>query len=267
MEIGTVSALSIAGMIVSFIISIVLPVCLCIYGCRKMKARLSSFFIGCGIFVVFALILEQILHAVVLTAAGTKLTDNLLLYGLYGGLAAALFEETGRFIAMKFFMKNKLDKKNAWMYGAGHGGIEAILLIGLTYISNIATALMINSSQLDTILGTLDESQRTATIEALSALWTTPGYQFFLGGLERIFAITIQISLSVFVYYGVKNSKKIFIVLAVFLHFLVDFSSVILSDKIPVWGIEIVLCFMAVIIGAIAFKVYNIKETEESENA
>lgn len=267
MEISTVSTLSIAGMIVSLMISIVLPVCLCIYGCKKMKARLSSFFIGCGIFVVFALILEQILHGIVLTITGTKITDNILLYALYGGLAAALFEETGRFVAMKFFMKNQLDKKNAWMYGVGHGGIEAILLIGITYISNIATALMINSNQLDTILRTLDESQKTATIEALSALWTTPGYHFFLGGMERIFAITIQISLSILVYYGVKNSKKVFIALAMLLHFLVDFVSVILSKKIPVWGIELVICLMAVIIGVIAFKIYNMKKTEEIQNA
>lgn len=264
MEISTVSTLSIVGMIVSLIISIGMPVCLCIYGCKKWKAKLSSFFIGCGTFVLFALILEQILHGVVLTIWGTKITENLLLYGLYGGLAAALFEETGRFVAMKFFMKKQLDKKNAWMYGVGHGGIESILLIGISSISNIMNALMINSNQLGTILETLEQSQKEATIEALSALWTTPGYQFFLGGLERIFAIALQISLSILVYQAVRNGQKKFFVLAIFLHFLVDFLAVALSSKLPVLGLEIIVFGVAVITGFIAFKVYNKKETNEN---
>ena len=31
------------------------------------------------------------------------------------------------------------------MYGAGHGGVEAMLLLGLTSINNIANSTLINS--------------------------------------------------------------------------------------------------------------------------
>ena len=34
-----------------------------------------------------------------------------------------VFEETGRLIAMKFWMKKWLDFPNALMYGIGHGGV------------------------------------------------------------------------------------------------------------------------------------------------
>ena len=46
------------------------------------------------------------------------------LYAVYGGLMAALFEETGRYSAMRFLVK-PMDFPNAFMYGAGHGGVEA----------------------------------------------------------------------------------------------------------------------------------------------
>ncbi|MDE6674072.1 MAG: hypothetical protein K2K19_04555, partial [Acetatifactor sp.] len=51
---------NIIGIIVSFIISVGLPIALCIIVRRKTKARISSFFIGAATFFVFALILEQI---------------------------------------------------------------------------------------------------------------------------------------------------------------------------------------------------------------
>ena len=126
LEWGTVSGASLGGMIFSLILSIGLPIALLILVKNKLKANLTSFVIGSAVFIVFALVLESLMHSVVLTATGTLLTDNLILYGLYGGLAAALFEETGRLIAMKFFMKDSLNKPNTLMYGIGHGGIEAI---------------------------------------------------------------------------------------------------------------------------------------------
>ena len=105
LEWGTVSGASLVGMVFSLTLSIVLPVALLILVKVKLKANLISFIIGSATFIVFALMLEPILHSVVLTAAGTLLTDNIILYGLYGGLAAALFEETGRLLAMQLLKK------------------------------------------------------------------------------------------------------------------------------------------------------------------
>ncbi len=46
-----------------------------------------------------------------------------------------------------------LDFPNAFMYGAGHGGVEAMLLCGVTSISNIASAVMINSGTMSCTAG------------------------------------------------------------------------------------------------------------------
>ena len=172
---------------------------------------------------------------------GEKLTGNIWFFAIYGGLAAGLFEETGRLLSMKIFMKKSLSKENSIMYGIGHGGVESVILIGLTYVSNIVTAIMINAGMLDATLASLEESLRVQTIEQLSALWLTPSWQFYIAGLERVLALGLQICLSFIVYKGVKENKVYFYLLAVIIHFLVDAGLILLSQIIPVYGVELAL--------------------------
>lgn len=262
MQMNSVPTLSIIGMVFSLVIAIVIPVALCILVRHKTKARLSSFFYGCAIFFVFALVLEQILHVIVLHVFGKGITENILLYALYGGMAAALFEETGRFVAMKFLMKKHLTKENALMYGVGHGGLESILIVGISYLNNIVMAILINSSQIETMLAPLSESQKESTLQTLSALWTLPSAQFFAAGVERILAIALQISLSILVYKAVKSGQKKFWVLAMGFHFLVDFIAVISAQKISIWFTEALILAMTAVTGVIAYRIFK----AESEN-
>ena len=136
--------------------------------------------------------------------AGEALTGSVILYAVYGGLMAALFEETGRYIAMRFLVK-PMDFPNAFMYGAGHGGVEAMLLCGVASISNIASAVMINSGTMSAQLATLDAKKAADTAAALSALWTTPSLTFFAGGVERIIAVVLHLSLSILVFQSIRK--------------------------------------------------------------
>ena len=146
-----VSGLSIGCIGISLVICLTIPVFAAYYMKRQQGATLRSFLVGMMSFIFFALIAEQMLHVVVLSVFQDYMTDpeHLLVYAIYGGLAAAVFEETGRFIAMKYLMRNRLYKKEALMYGLGHGGVEAILIGGIGSFSNLATAISINSGALD----------------------------------------------------------------------------------------------------------------------
>ena len=257
MEWGTVSTASILGMVFTLIISVGIPFILMAIIRRKTRARISSFFIGCGIFLVFALILEQILHVVVQMTVGAMLQENIFLYGLYGGLAAALFEETGRYIAMRFFMKERLDKGNALMYGAGHGGIEAILIVGITSVNNIATSIMINSGGIQATMAMLDSELAETTYQQLEALWQLPAYQFYMGGVERMCAIALQICLSVLVYKAVKTGERKYFAGAFLLHFAVDFLTVVTASALSVWAVEVVLVITVAVIGGCTMTLYR----------
>ena len=98
---------------------------------KKYQVNITTILVGAGVFFVFALVLESMVHQVVLQGPNGKIIlDNIWYYALYGGLAAALFEETGRFLAMKFVLKKEPGTAlTAVGYGIGHGGIEMLLIV------------------------------------------------------------------------------------------------------------------------------------------
>ena len=128
------------------------PLGLGIFFWRKSKGRWRFFLIGCIIFPVFVLILERTAHSLLLYGApGAVLQGNIWLYAFYAGLMAGVFEECGRWLAFKLSLRWSRGPGDALMYGAGHGGIEAILLAGMTMLSNITLALALNRGGLEAV--------------------------------------------------------------------------------------------------------------------
>lgn len=245
MEIQTVSGVAMAGVICSILLSIGVPVALLIFARKKYQAKVSSFFIGAGTFLLFAMVLEQIMHLLVMQVGGLSADSNPWLYYVYAAAAAAVFEETGRIIAMKFWMKKRLDFSNALMYGIGHGGVEAVLIGGLAGISNLISMVMINSGAIQQSLTALPEELKKQTIEQLSTLWTTSAPLFFVSGIERVSAILLHIGLSLLIYRALRSKKRKTAVLAYGIHFVVDFAAVAGAAYLPVWVIEIGIFAMA----------------------
>lgn len=265
---GTVPIASMLGMVFSFIISLGLPVFLVIYWRKKTKASIPVFFIGAGIFFVAVIVLESIFHSIVLKITKDAITGNPFVYALYGGLAAGIFEECGRLIAMKRFMKKTLDKKNSIMYGIGHGGCEAILLVAFSSVTNLFTSLMINSGTMEMSLDLLPEETKAATITQLSTLCSIPSGSFFASGIERISAVAIHICLSFLVYYSVKEKKKEWFFIAIAIHAAFDFVAALMSRLgANMWILEATMAAMVTVIAYFTYGMYkkcNDQETEDS---
>ena len=242
---GTVSSLSIAFMAVSCLISFGVPIALFIYLQVAKKADIYPFFAGCTVMLLFAFLLESGAHQVILSSpAGETIRGSVWLYALYGGLMAGLFEETGRYLAFSFALKRYRDKNvNALMYGAGHGGFEAIVISGLTMINNLAWSHMINSGNIEAITGSLSGDALAQAEQSISLLVSTPSYQFLLGGVERVLAIILHLALSVLVWFAAKWDGKLHLYgIAVLLHAAVDAVAVILSQT----GVHVVIVEIAV---------------------
>lgn len=250
-----VPSASIVGMIFTLLISVAVPVAAFIIAALKWKGKagISSFFIGAASFVLFAMVLERILHTIVFRFAGTLFTNHIFLYALYGGLAAGLFEETGRFLAMKYCIRDRLNRENAILYGIGHGGAEAILIVGLTYVNNLTYSLLINSGTLPSLLSTYDEGTRQTIMTQLDALGTTAGYQFYMAGVERISAMLLHVVLSYLVYLAIRNHKMGCYVLAVFIHAAIDAGTVLLSAKVSIILMEVILIAAVVLLAAVVY--------------
>jgi uncharacterized membrane protein YhfC len=242
-----VSTLSIVFMFVSLLVIFLFPISLLIYMHRRERISWKAVLVGALVFIVFQFATRLPLLNYLNTQGWFQaLATNLVFTGVVvGGLTAGLFEETGRYLGFRFFLKGELCWKNGIAYGIGHGGIEAIGLIGLTYINNLALSFMINNGMFDTMVAPYLDSGMAAEIKR-SLIETAPG-MFLLGGLERVFTIVIQIALSLVVLYGVMNRKISYLFLAILLHTAINAPAVLTARGLSFWYIELYLLFLAVI--------------------
>ena len=255
-----VSSASIAVMIGGIVFILALVIGLMLFYKIKYHTKITTFLIGAATFILFALVLEQIMHVIVLfkLPAGEKIQNNIWLYALYGGLAAGIFEETGRLIAMRFLLKKEHDKPHtALMYGAGHGGCEAILIGILSLISNLVYAFLINAGQEQMLLTQVPAEQQETLRTAFTQLKEYSPAVFAAVPAERISAVTLHIALSVLVWTAVVRKKPPMFLLAIFLHFFVDAASVLLKDKIPIAVLELLIFVMSALTAILAYAVWK----------
>ncbi len=247
----------IAMMVAQAAFGILGPVILLLVLRYRYGMKVEAFVIGCIIMLVFAMVLEGAVHRLVLgSSAGAVITGNILYYAFYGASMAALFEEVGRFTAFHVLMKHMHgDDRNAIMYGAGHGGFEVFMILGMTGISNIALATSVNSGSLP------EYTDETAAMmeQSVEVLKNTAASAYLLGMVERVSAVMLQIALSIIVWQTVKQLKGrfLFLILAMLLHFAVDFATVILTSMIPLAVYEVMLLAVSVIILLLALKLYR----------
>ena len=259
---NTVSNAAIISMAAVGVLAFCIPVVLLFWFRKKKKADLVPFFIGMAVMFLFALVLESLVHQLVLNVlpVGQRILNNIWLYALYGGMMAGLFEETGRFIAFKTVLKRYRGRDiNALMYGAGHGGIEAAMVLGSAMISNIVLAIMMNCNMTSVVTAKATEAtlpQIEATFDALRN--TAPG-MYFVSLLERIIAIPIQLALSVLVWFAAKQKGKWYLYpVAILLHFLVDAILVVVAHYLTsTWLIYTILIAETVPLVLFAYAVWK----------
>ena len=257
----TVPVLSILFMGLALASSIALPVGLCIYFRKSKKADLLPFFVGCGVMILFAFVLESFAHRLILNSKlGPAITGNIWAYGLYGGFMAGLFEETGRFLAFQTILRKKQgNDANALMYGAGHGGIEAFILLGITSVNNILYSVLINTGKTEVLTVAVAGEALGQVEEAVRALIATPSWYFLLGSVERVLAVILHISFSVLVWFAAKKKNRVYLYpAAILLHLVVDTGSAVLAGKnASPFLIEALVVVFTVISALIARKVWK----------
>ena len=215
------------------------------------KEKAFAVFIGCITFAVFALVLEGACNALILGGGRSlALMQKPLLYGLFGGFMAGLFEESGRFVAFKLFLKKtRDDNSTALYYGAGHAGFEVLYII----VTTIITIAMADK------LGAQAQTQ----IQGQSPL------MYLVAVIERIPAIAVHVSLSVLVWFAVKNKGQFYLYpLAILIHLLFDMVAGSLSlMNVNIAIIEVLFYVMAVPVICLAIALWkkNSSKKEESE--
>ena len=252
-----------------FAFSLIILVCALVFIRLRLKTKIKPFLIGGLTWLLFATMLEGSVHGVVLSIF-PGLRENTLAFAIYGGLMAGIFEELGRYLAFKVFFKRDMENdKNALAYAAGHGGFEAAILFGSTMISNIVISIMLNNGMTSALTATAT-AETLPQIEAMfESLKTTAPYTYFIGLLERFFAVAVQLSLSVFVWFAAKDGRKWYLYpLAILLHFLVDGCLVVVAQYFTsYWIIYGILLLETAAVALLAYAIWKRNAKKEQTDA
>lgn len=212
-----------SGVIFAVCISIGFPLLAFIYAC--LKKRYLPFVLGVLAFVVSQVLIRIPLLEFLQAHSTTYLMFSVVqpvLFAVLLGLSAGIFEELARFVMMHFFMKQR-DWQSGFLFGAGHGGIEAVLFVGVGAIAMMFSPLAI-----------------------------VYNVDFFIGGIERTFAILLHIGLSIIVLQGVVQKKFKYVLLAIIIHGFVDVLVGILplymSPNNALIGIEVSAAIIALVV-------------------
>lgn len=131
-------------------------------------------------------------------------------------LTSGLFEETARWVVLRYWATRVRDRASGVAFGLGHGGIEAILLMGNAAVGGIVTLM-----SAETIRGAVaaNAPDQLAAFEA--QLTTLQGLTVGLSALaiyERVLAIALHVVLSLIVLHGIRTAAPRWWALAVVLH-------------------------------------------------
>lgn len=212
--------------IITLFISMILPlILLLVFALRNRKQGIvSAWIIGAlGFFIP-----QMLIRLPILTLLSPQLAKfaafSPLLYALGLAVTAGLFELAGRILAARV-MSNRLTPKRALAAGLGHGGIEAMVIVGISYINNLVYIVMIQNGTFDALLAQNAASPEVvAQLEQVrTALLTTSPAMFLLAGFERLLTMVCQAAMSVIVCYGMASGKPgKYILLCLGVHTLLD---------------------------------------------
>lgn len=151
----------------------------------------------------------------------------LLPMALAAGLSAGICEQAARWVALRFALPRVRGWNRALQFGAGHGGIEAIIL-GALALSSVAQIVILHTSGAEA-LG-LSGEDATQAQQVLRAFWATPLYAPLLAGLERVFTIMFHIAMTVLVMRAIVHRQPSYLLAAVAAH--------TATDTWVVWGMR-----------------------------
>lgn len=270
------SNLSVVCIILTFAVSLILPPAfLVFYALRHKKQGIwSAWLLGAvGFFVPQILIRIPILTALSRTEGFVSFTQtHPLVYGFSLAFTAGLFEVAGRYAVARCLKKN-LTHRRALAAGLGHGGIEAIIITGLVYASNLVYLVMFQTGSLDALIAqnTAAGADVTALLAIRDGLVNTSWTLFLLAGFERLLAMTCHAAMSMLVCYGVHNRKAAPTIFAFAMHVCMD--SVASISLMIGKGLSLATAYTIIYILLTAFTVLaivilkTIRSRWEAENA
>jgi uncharacterized membrane protein YhfC len=232
---------------------IAVPIVLGIYLTNKFHLGWKIWLIGASTFII-----SQIFHLPFNTYILNPFLETIqkilpgvpgdLVVALILGLSAGVFEECARYGMFRWWLKDSRTWRSAILAGAGHGGIESIILGCLVMLAFI-NMMAYQNSNLSNL--NLTPDQLSVARQQIQMYWSLPWYDSLLGVLERIFTIPFHIAASVLVLQVFTrkpgHQQLWWLILAILYHAIMDASAVFIAGQWGGYAAEAILGVMAVL--------------------
>jgi uncharacterized membrane protein YhfC len=230
-----------------------IPIVLGIYLVNKFNFSWKLWLIGGATFII-----SQVFHIPFNTYVLSPVIGSIqqgmpgvpgsLVTSLILGLSAGVFEECARYGMFRWWLGEKRSWRVAILAGAGHGGVEAIILGGVVLWAFINMVALRNA---DLSKLNLAPDQLSIAQQQIQAYWNVAWYNTLFGAVERIFTIPFHIMASVIVLQvftrHLGKQRLGWLGLAIVLHTIMDASAVFIAGVWSVYAVEAVLGGLAVI--------------------
>ena len=258
---------------INSLLMILLPVLLGLWLARRYKVGWKLFFIGAAGFIISQIghipfnqfVLEPFVKGILEPG---ETVGRVLVAALLFGLSAGVFEEVTRYL-FYYFRKSMRDWDEGLMFGAGWGGVEAIIF-GLLAATTVINVFIYQSGMIESLV---PADQLAGSAEAVAAaaqqineLVNSPPWMFLLGAVERVFALILHLSLSILVLQAFVRKNIVWLFVAIGWHTLIDTIAVVglLQEWDPLL-IEAAIGVPAVIIGLLIIRYFKPQDEAADE--
>ncbi len=128
-----------------------------------------------------------------------------------GALLTALVQSVvivlGHFLVLKFISTSREKPGVVLSYGLGYALIELVLINGMQTFSKISLATAVNNNGFEKVATTVDDSD--ALYELVKSIAETPISENILSAAEILFFFLMTVSVCVFIWFGIKNSRPL----------------------------------------------------------
>ena len=230
------------------LLMIAMPLGLAIFFARRWKLGWRVWWIGFATF-----ILSQMGHIPFNALVSRWLNATGMVYwpplaqaifsAVFLGLSAGVFEEGARYLVLRYWARDARSWRKGILFGAGHGGSEAIIFGGLALLGFV-NMLIARSMDLATLV---PADQLALAQQQVAAYWSAPWYATLLGAVERVFAIACHVFMATLVMRAFTHRKIGWLFAAIGFHALLDAVAVFCQPYVSAYVLEAIVGVFAVL--------------------
>lgn len=186
---------------------------------RRLRGRWSTLGWGAVAFVAAQAVRIPLLFAFSLLVPGSP--DTVVVSAVVAVVSSGLFEEGARWLVLRFAARDARRWRDGVVFGVGHGGAEALILLSLGAVSVVL--LLTQGGQLAEALPPEQAEALAAQLTTLRAEPLTP----LLAVWERVPAVVFHVAASLLVLRAVRDRAPGPLIAAVVLHWAFNATAVV----------------------------------------